>query len=105
MELPREATGLGYSSHEVTKFPRLSNTFLASYFEAVRRNTFEWLANTNGEWFDSIPGRTPFPENTNATNHFKEFTIGRTFSQLISEENQHLGQISYLRGLQRGINN
>ena len=104
-KLPKEATGLDYSSQEVTHFPKISNTLLADYFEAVRSNTFKYLASAGGEWFDSVPERTPFPENTDATKHFKEFTIGRYFRQLISEENQHLGQISYIRGLQRGINN
>ena len=32
-------------------------------------------------------------------------TIGKMFGHVIVEESQHLGQIAYLRGLQRGLNN
>ena len=41
-----------------------------------------------------VSGGRPLPD---------DFTIGRMFRQLIGEENQHFGQIAYLRGLQRGL--
>jgi len=31
------------------------------------------------------------------------YTIGRMFSHLLVEGSQHLGQVAYLRGLQRGL--
>ena len=47
--------------------------------------------------------RIPFPEVSGGRPLPDDFTIGRMFRQLIGEENQHFGQIAYLRGLQRGL--
>ena len=32
------------------------------------------------------------------------YTIGQMFSHIIVEESQHLGQVSYVRGMLKGIN-
>ena len=103
MRLPQQSTGLGYSRSELAQFPKLTTFLLSEYFDAVRKNTNEFLANVHQDFFDSVPQRTPFPENSNASDYFKTFTVDRYFRQLIAEENQHLGQISYLRGLQKGL--
>ena len=103
MQLPQQSTGLGYARSELAQFPKLSILILSEYFDAVRKNTNEFLASAQLELFDSVPQRTPFPENSKASDHFKTFTVDRYFRQLIAEENQHLGQISYLRGLQKGL--
>ena len=104
MQLPQQSTGLEYSRSELAEFPKIATLLLSEYFDAVRKNTNEFLANVHLDFFDSVPQRTPFPENSKSADYFKAFTIDRYFRQLIAEENQHLGQISYLRGLQKGLN-
>ena len=104
MQLPQQSTGLEYSRSELAEFPKIATLLLSEYFDAVRKNTNEFLASVHLDLFDSVPQRTPFPENSKSADYFKAFTIDRYFRQLIAEENQHLGQISYLRGLQKGLN-
>ena len=104
MQLLQQETGLGYSAKELAQFPKLSIPLLSEYFDAVRESTNKFLANAHLDSFESIPERTPFPEDPRTVDHFKDFTINRYFRQLIAEENQHLGQISYIRGLQKGLN-
>ena len=104
MQLLRHSTGLDYSREKLAQFPKLTTTLLSEYFDAVRLNTNDFLFNASPELFESVPERTPFPENPTASDHFKNFTVYRYFRQLIAEENQHLGQISYVRGLQKGLN-
>lgn len=85
---------------EVVSFPKLTSHELKSYFEAVRAETQQYLANLNPENLETSPGNSPF----GGSDHpFAQFTIHRMFRQLIQEEIQHLGQVGYLRGLQRGL--
>ena len=104
MNLSVEATGVGYSVDELDKFPRLDKQLLVEYFTLVRNNTFNYLDSISSESFDLVLERIPFPEYEPSIQHFKGFTIARTFRQLIGELDQHLGQISYIRGIQKGLN-
>ena len=52
---------------------------------------------------DVHPRRIPFPEVSGGRPLPDDFTLSRMFRQLIGEENQHFGQIAYLRGRQRGL--
>ena len=96
MNLSVEGTGLGYSLDELNKFPKLSQSSLTEYFNLVRKSTVEYL--------DLVLDRIPFPEYKPSIQYFKGFTIARAFRQLIGELDQHLGQISYIRGMQKGMN-
>ena len=103
MQLPQHSTGLGYSSEDLAQFPKLTTILLSEYFDVVRQNTNDFLTSASPELLESVPRRTPFSNNPTASDYFKNFTVRRYFRQLIAEENQHLGQISYLRGLQKGM--
>ena len=62
-----------------------------SYGQAVRAGTLEYLRSLGTSDFETVPReRRP------------EITIGIIFRQVIGELYQHLGQISYLKGLKRG---
>ncbi len=97
-------TGVGYSAEQVANFPPLASDDLKGYLDDVRRETLEYIQGLDPRDFDIAPERTPFPDNSPAVEFFEGCTIGRMFRQLIGEENQHLGQVAYLRGLQRGLN-
>jgi hypothetical protein len=49
------------------------------------------------------PSGTPYPESSRAVAFFQNFTVGHIFCQLIGEANQQLGQVAYLRGLQKQL--
>ena len=104
MHLSVEGTGLGYSLDELNKFPKLSQSLLTEYFNLVRKSTSEYLDLMPEKDLDLVLDRIPFPEYKSSIQYFKGFTIARAFRQLIGELDQHLGQISYIRGMQKGMN-
>ena len=53
--------------------------------------------------FDAVPDRAPFPEFPASVRYFRGRSVGGIFRQLIGEEDQHLGQVSLIRGLKRGF--
>jgi uncharacterized damage-inducible protein DinB len=101
--LPEHDTGVGYTAGQVASFPQPDLRDLQSYFDAVRQETLTYLRGVDARDLDVHPQRIPFPEVSGDRPLPDDFTIGRMFRQLIGEENQHLGQIAYLRGLQRGL--
>jgi hypothetical protein len=75
----------------VANFPALDLSELLDYRQAVRSGTLEYLRGVSAADFESVPReRRP------------EITIGVVFRQIIGELYQHLGQVAYLKGLQRG---
>ncbi len=101
--LPEGDTGVGFTVEQVDHFhlnmpPQAE---VQAYFDAVREDMLTYLRGLSEADLAVAPDRAPFPEvGTLPPN----FTIGRMFRQLIGEYNQHLGQVGYLRGLQRGLN-
>ncbi|MGE3537654.1 MAG: DinB family protein [Candidatus Tectimicrobiota bacterium] len=100
--LPEQATGVNYTVQQLADFPVLELALLQGYFDAVRQETLACLRDLPSTAFDVHPQRIPFPE-VSSRPLPEDFTVGRMFRQLIGEENQHLGQIAYLRGWQRGL--
>ena len=86
--------GYGYTSEQVTAFPVPKLKNLLEYAEATRARTVEYLKAIAN---DSL-------EHVVQTDFFGKVTIGQIFAILLCEINQHIGQIAYLRGLQRGLN-
>lgn len=95
--------GLRIDLDKLTAFPRLSTELLQGYFDAVREETLELIHGLGPADFDHVPEGTPFPEYPGAVGIFAGYTYARMFRQLIGEVDQHLGQASYIRGLQRGL--
>jgi len=85
--------GYGYTAEQVAAFPVPELKDLLEYAEATRAQTVGYLKTMNAESLDKVV-QTPFGE----------LTIGQVFAILLCEITQHIGQIAYLRGLQRGLN-
>ncbi len=92
--LPEEDEGYGYSAEQVSNMPKFDFKGILDYYEAVRHETNKYIAGLDEETLDHIPHPDILPR----------YTVGRMFSHLIVEEAQHVGQIAYLRGIQRGLN-
>ena len=93
--LSADATGYGFTAEQVAGFP-LPEDFsqVTDYFDSVRKGTLEFLptlANADLERDIGLEGRPGY-------------TVARALSHLIVEESLHMGQVWYLRGLQRGLN-
>lgn len=98
--LPDGDTGVGYTAEQVTHFRMPPLAEVQAYFDAVRQETLAYLQCLDASDLEVAPKRSPFAEVGVLPD---DFTIGRMFRQLIGEENQHLGHVAYLRGLQRGL--
>jgi len=88
--------GYGYTAEQVAAFPVPELGDLWGYASAVRARTVEYLKGITPDKFDEIIQERIFGET--------ETTIGQLFSYGLCEITRHIGQIAYLRGLQRGLN-
>ena len=86
--------GYGYTAEQVAAFsvPELED--LLGYAKAVRAQTVECLKGMTPDKSDEVI----------QTRVFGDLAMGKVFSLLLCEITQHIGQIAYLRGLQRGLN-
>ena len=92
-ELKNE-TGFGFSQEKINSFPEMDHNWLLDYYSEVRKKTNYLLENIS----DNELG-LKYSWGDKKISGF--FIIGR----LITELSQHLGQISYIRGMLRGLNN
>ena len=91
--VPIEERGRHYKAEQVNAFVSPDLGELRGYFVAVRRETLDYLGSLNPEDF-----------HRNIKTPRGETTVGGFFSNIISHAAQHTGEMSYLRGLQRGLN-
>lgn len=96
MSLPDDLwnNGNGYTVEQLTDFrvPELKD--LLEYAQEVRRRTNDFLR-------DLTPERS---EEIIAQEGFGGISVGGLLSYMLCELTQHIGQIAYIRGLQRGLN-
>ena len=91
---PVEDSGSGYTAEQVASFVAPELKGLLGYADAVRARTLECLKDMTGSNFDRVI-------NTPRGN----FTVGGIFALVLVHVAQHTGEIAYLRGFQRGMNN
>ncbi len=91
--LPRTDTGGRYTAEQVSSFPLPDIKQVQAYMDAVRRETLEHLRGMKAVDLERIP----MPEERPG------YTVARALSHLLVEESEHVGQVWYLRGLQRGL--
>ena len=92
--LPEKGSGYGYTGEQVAGLPSFDIDELMQYYDVVRRESLRYLDGLTPDDLDSRPDSERRPE----------YTVGNMFSHVIVEESQHVGQVAYLRGLQRGLN-
>jgi uncharacterized damage-inducible protein DinB len=96
MNLPDDPwdNGNGYTVEQIIDFrvPELED--LLAYFEKVRRRTTDFLEDLTPEKSEEIV----------AQEEFGGISVGGLLSYMLCELTQHIGQIAYIRGLQRGLN-
>ena len=90
---PKE-NGFGFSPEQLEAFRVPPESVLLGYCQASYSNLKEWL---EGQREDAIEKADVTIRAGTAIN------LATLFQQLVWELNQHGGQISYLRGMQRGI--
>jgi hypothetical protein len=102
--------GSRYTAEQVAAFVVPDLKDLLGYAEAVRKQTLEYLKNLTPEDFDKKFDFTPPPRDIPASmpnqprvSPFRDMTIGSMLMMNVTHFAQHAGEISYLRGLQRGM--
>ena len=105
-EIPEGDHGVNYTLEQVSALPPITKEQLKEYFDAVREETLPYIRTLNDDDFDVVPeDRSPFPENPASVRYFSGRSVGAIFRQLVGEVDQHLGQVSFIRGLKRGFGN
>ncbi len=90
--LPERDSGFGFTAERVADMPAFSFDELMEYYQSVRREVLEFIDTLSVDDLDN-----PLYEGSDST-------VGGALSHLVVEEAQHVGQVAYLRGMQRGIN-
>jgi uncharacterized damage-inducible protein DinB len=93
LNLAREEDGSHYTAEQVTAFrvPPLED--LLAYCDAVRAKTKECLRGTQPEEMDR----------NISFGKYGDLPLATTFSFIVAHASEHIGEISYLRGMQRGL--
>ncbi len=87
--------GFGYGVEELNNWNCPDRDLLVGYANAARNNLLEYLSSLDEDALLNTEMTTRWGETIN---------LARMFSILLWEVNQHGGQASYLRGMQRGLN-
>ena len=86
--------GFGFMADEMEAFQVPPVSALRGYFEATHANALKHLRGLDDAILEGVKVDSPFGG---------QLTLATVYQQLIWELNQHGGQVAYLRGMQRGI--
>jgi uncharacterized damage-inducible protein DinB len=78
----------------VAGFPKFDLDDMLDYYLAVRQDTLRYI---DGLTRDEL-AKTP------DTQRRPDYTVADMLGHVIVEQSHHMGQIAYLRGMQRGLN-
>lgn len=93
MGVPKDEAGGHYTAEQVDAFPVPELAELMAYADAVRAETKKYFGYLTAADFDrkiTVP-------------HFGEMPMAVVLSLIVGHDAQHTGEISYIRGLQRGL--
>ena len=93
LNLPASETGAGYTIDRVDSFSVPDFKDLRAYAEAVREQTIVCIRSLP---LDELEKPVKLP--------WGELNIGSLIASMIGHQAQHLGEMSYVRGLKRGMN-
>ena len=98
LRLPAEGNGYGSSMEQIAAFPDISIERILAYFDAVHESTLRVIETlTDGDLDKNHSGR-----------HWREPEgpkVNRVLSHLVIEASEHIGQVAFIRGMLRGLNN
>ena len=86
--------GFGFTVEQLEAFQVPPGPVLLAYAEAAKHKTMEYLGGLDDSTLENVTISNPYGGRV---------TLRTVFQQLLWELNQHGGQMSYLRGMQRGI--
>ena len=90
--MPEEGSGFGYDLDQIRALPEYDPDLLNKYARAVRETTLTYLEQSTPE---EIGKRRDIGS--------RHYSVANALSHLLVEECQHVGQIAYIRGMLRGL--
>jgi len=93
--MPEDRYGRGETPDQVRDFPSVDMSLVLEYFDATHASVLGMIDALE----QSDLTRDVFAEYRN-----ESLNIGWILGHILAEESQHLGQIAYIRGMQRGFN-
>ena len=107
-KLNRDAKDNGghYTADQVAAFSVSDTKDLLAYFEAVRDKTLEYMKDLTEEGLErkfTMPAFGPPPAAGAPPRPPMELTVAAMLLNTVTHLVQHIGEISYIRGLQRGM--
>jgi hypothetical protein len=105
---PVNDTGSHYTAEQVSRFEVPELKELLAYTNAVRKQTMEYLKDLTQEKLDRKVEMPPIPQSADGKPAAPvrppfEPVVGSMFMFTVTHLAQHAGEISYLRGLKRGM--
>jgi len=96
-------SGSRYTAEQVAAFIVPEMNGLQAYFEAVRKRTLEYVKDLTPEKLDKKISLPPPPHDRPQRSPFSDATVGSMLLMNMTHLAQHVGEISCLRGQQRGL--
>ena len=87
-------SGFGFTTEQLEAFRVPPVSVLRGYVDATRANALEHLGGLDDATLEGVKVASPFGG---------QLSLASVYQQMVWELNQHGGQIAYLRGIQRGI--
>jgi len=94
LHMAETSTGSHFTIDEVNAFPVPELKDLHAYMEAVRAATAAYVDSLSAADFDRKLTIKPFPGDT---------TVGAMLSMTVTHAAGHIGEMSYIRGIERGM--
>lgn len=93
--MPEDRYGRGETPDQVRDFPSVDINLVLRYFDAAHLSVLAMIDGLDEADLDS---------DVYAAYRDESLNIGWILGHILAEESQHLGQIAYIRGMQRGFN-
>ena len=95
LDMSDDRYGRGETPDQVRDFPSVDISLILQYYDAAHASVLAMIDALEQSDLD----RDVFAEYRN-----ESLNIGWILGHILAEESQHLGQIAYIRGIQRGFN-
>jgi hypothetical protein len=92
--LPADEMTFGWSEEKLAAFKSPDAKDLLAYVEAVRVETKKYVSNLTTQELERVVN----------ISYLGDFPIGKLFARMVIHISGHVGEMSYIRGLKRGLN-
>jgi len=106
LNLNKDEQRAHYTADQVARFNISNIKELNAFFNAVRSKTIDYVKSLSPERFNdkvNLPPPPPAPKGAPPHPKMPDFTVGLLLGMTLTHAASHGGEISYIRGLKRGL--